>query len=127
MTSYTDAKGNTTTYGYNRQNELLRITYANGAQQRGTYDSLGEVTEYVNARGNSVALSYNANGQIVKKTFSDGTSTSMPTMREATSRAPPTPPARSPRSFTPTQRTPTCLPRPARTASGRTPTTPIPG
>jgi RHS repeat-associated protein len=73
LTSFTDANGNTTRYGYNSQGDLMSITYANGSGRRFSYDPLGNLTETVNARGQAVQNTYNSMGQLTRATFADGT------------------------------------------------------
>lgn len=74
MTSYTDAKGSTTSYAYDSRRNVLSITYANGAQQRAVYNPLGEITQVLNARGHAVGLTYTNQGRIETTTFADGSS-----------------------------------------------------
>ena len=60
----TDRRGNTTTYEYDRNNRLTKITDALGGETIYTYDALGQVTSITNAMDGVTSTVYDANGQV---------------------------------------------------------------
>jgi RHS repeat-associated protein len=71
LTSLTDAKGNTTQYGYDATGDLRNITYPNGSQEAFDYDPLGNLSESINRRGRAIGYQYDAHGLPTKKTYAD--------------------------------------------------------
>ena len=72
LTSLTDAKGNTTDYGYDETGDLRSITYPNGTREQFDYDPLGNLTESINRREQAIDYQYDARGLLTKKTYADG-------------------------------------------------------
>jgi RHS repeat-associated protein len=72
LTSYTDAKGNSTAYAHDAQGNLTSISYADGSHQNFSYDPLGNLTESINARRQVIGNTYNSAGQVTKEVFDDG-------------------------------------------------------
>jgi YD repeat-containing protein len=59
LDSYTDQNGNTTSYVYDAQHNLLQINAPNGAMPiRNTYNSSGRLTSSEDANGNTINYSY---------------------------------------------------------------------
>lgn len=75
LASLTDARGNTTHYGYNAVGDLRSITYANASQETFDYDPLGNLSESINRRGTAIEYQYDARGLLTQKTFADGSQT----------------------------------------------------
>jgi RHS repeat-associated protein len=73
LTSFTDARGNTTRYEYNSGGNLTATIFPNYSAEQQTFDPLGNPLSYVNRRGQTIAYQHNAAGQITRETFDDGT------------------------------------------------------
>ena len=74
MTSFTDAKGNTTRYTYDTNGNLLETIYPDGSEERlGSYTATGLPQQYTNRRRQPMSYAYNAAGQVTRQTFADAT------------------------------------------------------
>lgn len=73
LSTFRDARNNTTEYDYSAQGDLLDITYADGSQLHYTYDSVGNLIGAVNRRGSETEFTYDARGLVVREDFADGT------------------------------------------------------
>ena len=74
LTSFTDARGNTTHYTYDNRGNLLSTVYPNfSADQFGEYTASGLTTSYTNRRGQPIIYAYTSAGQVSRQTFADGT------------------------------------------------------
>jgi len=72
MTSFTDAKGNTTHYTYDAHGNLLSTIYPDQSIERvGSYDPAGDPLSFVNRRGQTLSYAYNPAGQVTRETFQD--------------------------------------------------------
>ena len=73
LTQFTDAKGNSTQYGYDAKGNLLDTAYADGSVGRlGSYTANGLPRTWRNRRSQAVNLTYTLAGQVDRKTFTDG-------------------------------------------------------
>ncbi|MBD2195080.1 MULTISPECIES: RHS repeat-associated core domain-containing protein [Calothrix] len=71
-TKVTDQKGNALQYAYNRYGELTGITYTDGNSETFTYDRNGNLIEAKERSGDVFKYTYDAAGRITRKTFDDG-------------------------------------------------------
>ena len=71
LQSFTDARGNGISYGYDDRGNLVTITYVDGSVETFTYDGLGNVESWTNRRGQRVTYTYNAAGQLTSKDYPD--------------------------------------------------------
>jgi RHS repeat-associated protein len=72
LASFTDAKGNTTTYSYDGRGNLTSTTYANGTVASMAYDPIGNVLNATDPNGQATHYTYNAAGKILTATYADG-------------------------------------------------------
>ncbi len=73
MTSFTDARNNTTTYTFDAKGNQLATIYPNNSVERfGNFTASGLYQSYTNRRGQPISLTYNAAGQLDRQTFADG-------------------------------------------------------
>lgn len=71
----TDPDGNSTTYTYDANNNLLSSTDANGSTSTYIYDADRKVTSVTDAAGNTTTYTYNSYGQVTSMTDSQGRQT----------------------------------------------------
>ncbi len=75
LTGYTDALGNTTSYAYDANGNLLSTGVPdNSSEQFGGYTTSGLPQNYVNRRNQPVSQTYAASGQVTSRTLADGSS-----------------------------------------------------
>jgi YD repeat-containing protein len=79
LTSFSDARGNVTKYGYNTKGDLVAITYPDGSRETTAYDSLGNIIESVNRRRRPTTFTSDERGRVTRETFSDGSQATTPT------------------------------------------------
>ncbi len=72
LASVTDAKGNTTRYGYDGKGDLTSTSYADGTIESVAYDPVGDVLSTTNRRGQAIHFTNDAAGNVLTKTFPDG-------------------------------------------------------
>lgn len=68
--------GNPTTYTYNADHQLIKVTPNTGGSLKAesyTYDSLGRLSTRVNGRGQTITYTYDQASRLVKVSYSDGT------------------------------------------------------
>jgi RHS repeat-associated protein len=72
LTSFTDAKLNTTRYAYDANGNLLGTTYAdNSVESFSNQSAAGLPQTSTNRRGQAINYQYNAAGQVIHQTFAD--------------------------------------------------------
>ena len=76
LTSMTDADGNTATYAYNADGDQTSVTDPNGNTTTYGYNALNELTSTTAALGNTTTFSYDAVGDLVTATDPLGNATS---------------------------------------------------
>ncbi|MHB9065961.1 MAG: RHS repeat-associated core domain-containing protein [Pirellulaceae bacterium] len=73
LTSFTDARGNTTSYAYDANGNLLATTYPDNSIERlGNYTPAGLPQAFTNRRSQAISYTYTASGQVDRQTFADG-------------------------------------------------------
>ena len=120
VASVTDPDGNTTTYDYNGQGELVTMTNALGPSTVYTYNSTGLVGSETDADGNVRTYSYDSENRLVAENWYDPQGEQVDALRFSYNAAgqltrPPTMPGRTP---TPTIPRAASLASPSRSASG---------
>jgi YD repeat-containing protein len=68
MIQVTDARGNTTTYGYDRNDRRIQETRPLGQTQTTAYDATGKLTEATDAKGNRITFAYDDAGRRIRET-----------------------------------------------------------
>jgi YD repeat-containing protein len=71
--SFTDARGNVTSYAYDAVGNLVATTYPDATIERTTFDPFGNADLVTNRRGQTIDRTVNAAGQVTHETRSDGT------------------------------------------------------
>ena len=69
LTSLTDPDGNTTTWTYNDQDQLIQETNPLGASAYYSYDSAGDLTQYTDYDGRVREFTYDANHDLLSETW----------------------------------------------------------
>ncbi len=75
LISFTDGKGQVTSYSYNLKNELVQVVDAAGKITNYTYDSNGNLKSTTNAAGKTMKLEYNSQNRVIEETNQIGNST----------------------------------------------------
>lgn len=73
LTAVTDAKGNATTFEYDRLGRLIREADPLGRETTYAYDVKGNLAAKTDANGNTVCYAYDGLGRLLKKSYPDGT------------------------------------------------------
>jgi RHS repeat-associated protein len=72
LTALTDAKNQTTRFGYNPLGQMVKEVDPLGRETRYDYDVAGRVDRKTDANGNSIDYDYDVAGRLVAKTYPDG-------------------------------------------------------
>ena len=72
LAKVTDARGNSSDYGYDKLGRSKSISYADGSIESIAYNDRGDVTNSVNRRGQSIAFTYDNEGNTLSKVWDDG-------------------------------------------------------
>lgn len=72
LETVTDAKGQTTTFGYDAQGRLVAVQNALGQTKTSIYDAKGNLVQTTNARGQVIAYEYDELDRLTRKTLPEG-------------------------------------------------------
>jgi RHS repeat-associated protein len=75
MTSWTDALGNVTSYGYNAAGDLTSTTFASGSTRTIGYNASGEVAQSVDQAGQTTIYTYDSRGDLLSQDTAGQTDT----------------------------------------------------
>ncbi len=71
LATLVDAKGNMTRYGYEPDNDLASITYADNSSERWGYDALGNRLSWTNRRGQPILYTNDTSGRVIARRYPD--------------------------------------------------------
>ncbi|MBI1915416.1 MAG: hypothetical protein HYS12_11870 [Planctomycetes bacterium] len=72
LTSFTDARGNTTRYTRDTRGNVLGTVYPDGSAEQLTYDPFGDPLSLTNRRGDAISYTRDPAGRLTGKTYPDG-------------------------------------------------------